>query len=91
MTQNEDAYLNAVAAGETQFNEVAFNRNRALYNGQLLDYPFRAVVKTFQVGVWRALKDSWRALDQADRGALEREYLPDAAAMFGGSGVLSGL
>ena len=91
MTQNEDAYLNAVAAGETQFNEVAFNRNRALYNGQLLDYPFRAVVKTFQVRVWRALKDSWRALDQADRGSLEREYLPDAAAMFGGSGVLSGL
>ena len=83
MAQNEAAYERARAAGETLFNEAAFKRNRALYDGHLLDYPFRAVVKTFQVGVWRAVKNSWRTLDQEDRAYLEREFLPDTAVLLG--------
>ena len=82
MRQNERAYEQAVADGETVFNEAAFDCHRALYDGQLLGYPFRAVAKTFQVRVWRELKDSWQTLEVRDRKALERELLPDAALAF---------
>lgn len=82
MRQNERAYEQAVADGETVFNEAAFDCHRALYDGQLLGYPFRAVAKTFQVRVWRELKDSWQTLEARDRKALERELLPDAALAF---------
>jgi glutathione S-transferase len=83
MMQNEQAYEKALDSGETLFNEAAFNSGRALYDGRLLEYPFRAVVKTFQVRVWRELKSSWAALADTDRDALEREYLPGATETFG--------
>jgi glutathione S-transferase len=86
MMQNEDAFEQALAAGETLFNEAAFERHRALYDGQLLEHPFRAVVKTFQVRVWRELKASWWALAAQDRDALQREFLPDAGIAFSESG-----
>ena len=76
MVQNEAAYERELAAGETVFNETAFDRGRALYDGHLLDHPFRAVVKTFQVRVWRELKASWTALDDDARAVLECDYLP---------------
>jgi glutathione S-transferase len=82
MRQNEKAYEHAVADGETVFNEAAFDRHRALYDGHLLGHPFRAVAKTFQVRVWRELKESWQALDVQDRNSLEQELLPDAGITF---------
>jgi hypothetical protein len=82
MRQNEKAYEDAVADGETVFNEAAFDRHRALYDGHLLGHPFRAVAKTFQVRVWRELKESWQALDVQDRKSLEQELLPDAGITF---------
>jgi glutathione S-transferase len=84
MKQNDNAYQQALASGETLFNEAAFERHRALYDGQLLGRPFRAVVKTFQVRVWRELQASWRALDVQDQDYLEREILLDAGISFGG-------
>ena len=82
MRQNEKAYEQAVASGETMFNQAAFDRHRALYDGYLLGYPFRSVVKTFQVRVWRELKESWQALDVQDRESLEQDLLPDAGIAF---------
>ena len=82
MVQNERAYLRARAAGETLFNEAAFNCNRALYDGELRSQPFRAVIKTFQVRVWRELRSAWWALDAADQRLLQRDFLPDADALF---------
>lgn len=82
MRQNENAYEHAVADGETVFNEAAFDRHHALYDGHLLGYPFRAVAKTFQVRVWRELKESWQALEAQDRESLEQELLPDAGIAF---------
>lgn len=82
MRQNEKAYEHAVADGETVFNEAAFDRHHALYDGHLLGYPFRAVAKTFQVRVWRELKESWQALEAQDRESLEQELLPDAGIAF---------
>jgi hypothetical protein len=84
MMQNEQAYELALAAGETLFNEAAFDRDRSLYDGQLLGHPFKAVVKTFQVRVWRELQASWLALAAQDQDVLQREYLPDAHAVFNG-------
>lgn len=86
MLQNEHAYEQARAAGETLFNEAAFNSHRALYDGQLLGQPFRAVVKTFQVRVWRELQASWRALAAPDQDALQRDFLPAASTTFSASG-----
>jgi glutathione S-transferase len=83
MVQNENAYEKALAQGETLFNEAAFARQRALYDGRLIDHPFRAVVKTFQVRVWRELKASWQSLDTKERDYLERELTPEATAQLG--------
>jgi len=71
MRQNEAAYERARAAGETLFNEQAFDRGRALYDGELRGHPFRAVAKTFQVRVWRDLLRVWRGLDEAARRRID--------------------
>lgn len=75
MLQNERAWRSAALQGEVLFNEAAFDRGRALYDGELRGHPFRAVAKTFQVRVWRDLRGSWRRLSDEDRAALG-EYLP---------------
>lgn len=77
MIQNEAAYRLARAAGETLFNEAAFDRGRAIYAGTLLGHAFRSVVKTFQVRVWRELREAWGRLDAQARIPLRR-ILPPA-------------
>jgi len=77
MQQNHDAWECHRAAGETRFNEAAFNAGRALYDGTLRSRPFRSVVKTFQVRVWRDLRRDWDALDADQRTRLEA-LLPSA-------------
>lgn len=80
MVQNDRAYKDFLAAGETVFNETAFDRVVSLYSGELLGHPFRSVAKTFQVRVWRELCEQWRRLDGASREALA-EILPDAGQL----------
>lgn len=75
MVQNERAWQEAVRGGESLFNEPAFERGRALYDGELCGYPFRAVVKTFQVRVWQDVRERWNQLPDADRLSL-RDSLP---------------
>jgi len=70
MKQNERAYERYEAEGQTRFNEAAFNRGEALYDGELLGHPFRSVVKTFQVKGWRNLKARYLGLEPAHRGML---------------------
>ncbi len=67
MRQNAAAWAVHRDAGETRFNEAAFDAGRALYDGVLLGQPFRSVVKTFQVRVWQTLRAEWDALASADR------------------------
>lgn len=86
MVQNESAYLQAVAAGTTVFNEAAFDAGSALYDGELLGHPFRSVAKTFQVRVWRDLCSCWRELDGAARDELKR-ILPNAHLLQDGGGT----
>jgi hypothetical protein len=77
MVQNENAYRRAVSSGQTLFNEAAFDRDLALYDGNLLGNPFRSVVKTFQVRVWQDLCQSWRQLGNDEKATL-RKMLPNA-------------
>ena len=77
MQQNYDAWERHRAAGETRFNEAAFDAGRALYDGTLLGRPFRSVAKTFQVRVWRDLRAQWDGLGHSDRTRLEA-LLPQA-------------
>jgi hypothetical protein len=76
MVQNEAAFVKEKAAGGSVFNEAAFDQRRALYDGELMGHPFRAVAKTFQVQVWRDIKRHWGELDQGSRDRLTGEYLP---------------
>jgi glutathione S-transferase len=82
MQQNDAAYGKAAREGQTLFNEAAFDRNEALYDGALLGMPYRAVVKSFQVPVWRTICQSWRELDDRDRERLQSLYAPVADATF---------
>ena len=72
MQQNLAAWERHVDHGETLFNEPAFDAGRALYDGVLLGQPFRSVAKTFQVRVWRDLRDEWDRLPPRARSLLER-------------------
>jgi glutathione S-transferase len=74
MRQNAAAYERFVRDGETLFNEPAFDRGEALYNGELLGQQFRAVAKSFQVVVWRELCAAWHALPVEDRDRLQGRY-----------------
>lgn len=71
MVQNEQAYLTEQQGGGTLFNEAAFNRNQALYHGKLQGFPFRSVVKTFQVRVWREIKNHWANLSETQQAEFK--------------------
>ena len=70
MRQNAAAFARHRAAGETRFNEAAFDAGRALYDGELAGQPFRSVAKTFQVRVWQSLREDWEALSESERHRL---------------------
>jgi hypothetical protein len=76
MRQNAAAYDTAIEAGQTTFNEAAFDRGEALYDGELLGQPFRSVAKSFQVVVWRDVQQAWTALQDAERQQLVSQYAP---------------
>ena len=70
MQQNLRAYQAAVGKGQTLFNEAAFDKGEALYNGELLGMPFRSVVKSFQVPVWQNICEAWTNLSNDQRQRL---------------------
>jgi glutathione S-transferase len=82
MRQNQAAYHQALTQGQSLFNEAAFDRGEALYDGTLMDQPFRAVVKTFQVVVWRDVCTSWQQLEDAERKAVQSRYPVVADTQF---------
>jgi glutathione S-transferase len=70
MRQNEAAFEAARSRSARRFNESAFDRGECLFDGVLLERPFRAVVKTFQVRVWRDLQRDWEALQPSEKARL---------------------
>ena len=67
MVQNEQAYYHAKKQGRETFNEAAFKQNKAIFSGKLRGYPFKTVVKSFQIPVWQNLKAQWQQLTDADK------------------------
>lgn len=82
MQQNEAACEQAAREGQTLFNEAAFDQGEALYDGELLGRPYRAVAKSFQVPVWRAICRSWHELGDGERGQLQSLHPALADATF---------
>lgn len=74
MQQTAAAWEDYRARGQTCFNETAFDRGEALYDGEVMGQPFRAVAKTFQVQVWRELLLSWHELTLKEQTELLRRY-----------------
>ncbi len=70
MRQNEAAYEKFYARGVKMFNEAAFGRGVALYDGEIDGRPFRSVAKSFQVKVWRRIKREWSHLSKPNRAKL---------------------
>jgi hypothetical protein len=87
MQQNRDAWQRQRDAGETRFNEAAFDAGRALYHGSLAGHAFRCVAKTFQVRVWQSLRCEWDALGDRDRARLEALLPPDHGLAQDGFGA----
>jgi glutathione S-transferase len=91
MRANEAAWERFRAQGATVFNEKAFDARECLYDAEMLGRPFRSVVKTFQVRVWRDLREEWNALDPGARAEVARAFGGvDPAPMFAGSGPAGG-
>ena len=74
MRQNEKAYEAFHEQGQSRFNQAAWDRGEALYEGEVLGLPFRSVAKTFQVVCWRELLEQWRSLDHAVRSEILSHY-----------------
>jgi len=70
MKQNEAAYQMHIERGETLFNEAAMAEGRALFQGELMERPFKAVTKSFQVQAWRDIQKSWTRLSGSQREGL---------------------
>lgn len=67
MRANEAAYEKHRIQGATVFNEKAFDAGLALFDGEILGHPYRHVAKTFQVRIWRKLRQHWLTLDRDAR------------------------
>lgn len=67
MKQNAAAHARLRAQGQRRFNEAAFERGEALYDGVLDGRPWRAVAKSFQARVWRDCVAHWQVLPEAAR------------------------
>ncbi|MEM8661986.1 MAG: glutathione S-transferase domain-containing protein, partial [Pseudomonadota bacterium] len=74
MEQNEAAFRKLRSQGQALFNEAAFDRGEALYDGQMMGKPFRAVAKSFQVVSWRELSAAWYTLDADVCDALTQQF-----------------
>ena len=70
MRQNAKAYAKFRAAGRTRFNEAAFNRGEAMYEGRLDGQKFRHVAKGFQARVWNDCLVRWNALGPEARAQV---------------------
>lgn len=75
MNQNLKAYQREKQQGQKLFNEAAFNRNQAIYSGEIDGTPFKHVAKSFQAKTWQQLKQRFRNLSEQEKQRLE-SFLP---------------
>lgn len=79
MQQNAAAHARCKAAGQRRFNEAAFDRGEALYDGVLDGQPYRSVAKSFQARSWRDCRARWQALPKPAQDRLAA-LMPSCAA-----------
>jgi glutathione S-transferase len=82
MRANHRAWADESRRGLTRFNEPAFERNEALYDGVMEGKAFRSVAKSFQARVWLDCLARWRALGADERKAVAR-LLPEDHGLDG--------
>jgi len=70
MQQNAQAYEQHYQQGQRLFNEKAFDKHAALYEGKLDGIPFKSVAKSFQVSSWQVLLERWNSLNEADQARI---------------------
>ena len=71
MRQNAAAHARFQEQGVTRFNESAFNRGEAMYDGDVDGHRFRHVAKSFQTRVWRDCLAHWSRLSADAREHVE--------------------
>lgn len=71
MRQNAAAHLRLKRVGVTRFNEVAFDRREALYDGVIDGLTYRSVAKSFQARVWNDCLARWDGLPSEARDRVE--------------------
>lgn len=72
MQQNLAAYIGWKATGADLFNEAAFDKHQALYNGTLDNQAFRHVAKSFQAKSWLACRQRWQNLDATAKTEIQQ-------------------
>ncbi len=82
MRANYAAWSDLRQRGCARFNEAAFDRCEALYDGELDGRRFRAVAKSFQARVWMDCLARWKALGASEREAVAR-LLPEDHGLDG--------
>lgn len=90
MQQNAQAYDQYKQKGQLLFNEKAFDKHAALYEGELDGIPFKSVAKSFQVSSWRVLLKRWESLNEAEQARIENIIQLNLAATIT-SNELTGL
>lgn len=81
MRQNAAAHARLKAEGRSLFNERAFDRGEAMYDGVLDGRPFRHVAKSFQARSWRDCMARWKTLSPEAKLAVGA-LMPGAEASF---------
>lgn len=76
MRANHSAWHAFKTRGHNRFNEAAFDRQEALYDGVVDGHPFRSVAKSFQARVWMDCLERWNALPAGERECVAR-LLPE--------------
>ncbi len=70
MQQNAQAYEQHYQQGQRLFNEKAFDKHTALYEGKLDGITFKSVAKSFQVSSWQTLLKRWNSLNEAEQARI---------------------
>jgi glutathione S-transferase len=82
MRANAAACAARISGGERSFNEKAFDAGDALYDGELLGYPYRSVAKSFQARSWRDLCARWTRLPASARAEIDQLLPAPGDEMF---------
>ena len=71
MNDNAEAVERYEAQGISCFNEKAFDKNTAIFGGEIDGKPYQHVAKSFQRKTWRALQNKAQSMTNEDKNWLQ--------------------